>query len=281
LPKPYADDQEFESADVELPTTSKLLGIDLGGAQIIRHTRATWRSSVTFLGVADVKFLVDANNTNEHLDLPRVGAELVFGSGTSATHAGDQIRGLLTAIGLPPVDPEQPLLPGNLQWLALPSDGLLEGELRAYSPGYELPAEEDADEAIKRTGGIEAHARLELPGFVDSAAFDFTITPSSGSIPDVDASVAIDNFTAGLPSDLFSADLQMSFSNTDVLSGQGAVEAAIDGSVQLAGQGRSGVAGQFTLANDEGIYGFAQVGESGGVQFDMTRSRSRGRSRYL
>jgi hypothetical protein len=268
LPEPYAD-EDFEPADVELPTTSRLLGIDLGGAQIIGDTH---RLEIVgeFLGVADVKFLVDANNINEHLDLPRVGAELVFGSGTSATHAGDQIRGLLTAIGLPPVDPEQPLLPGNLQWLALPSDGLLEGELRAYSPGYELPAEEDdpdSVEAIKRTGGIEAHARLELPGFVDSAAFDFTITPSSGSIPDVDASVTIDNFTAGLPSDLFSADLQMSFSNTDLISGQGAVEAAIDGNVQLAGQGLS-VVGQFTLANDEGIYGFAQIGESGGVQFE-------------
>jgi hypothetical protein len=261
LPQPYSKEA---FASVEFPTTSKLLGIDIGGAQVTGDTQH-FEIIADFLGVAAMRFLIDANPAFADNALPRVGAEIAFGSGAGSTHPQAQLVSMLSALGF---DPEA------LTWLGLPREDLVSGSLRAFSPGYELPsAGEPADsvEQIKQTGGIEAEARLVVPGFVDNLQTSFSITPSGTIVPDVTAQAQIENLTipglAGLPIELFSVDLALSFSNEGFFTDQTVIQAAVSGSVHLAGQEQA-AAGQVVLDETLGAYGFVQLGQSGGL-FDL------------
>ncbi len=264
-----------------LPTTSKILGIDIGGGEIVGDTDS-FQLIGNFLGLADARFLIETN-ADSGTPLPRVGLEIAFGDPAllpadapqiTPTSAGGDINELLVGIGL---DPAQ------FGWLQIPSANVFAGYLRGFSPGFELPVRGQSDpEPIKQTGGIDAFARLQIPTFADDAQFALQLGPTpDGLVPDIDAHVALEGLNIPglslLPDWIFDdPDLALDFSKLAADAGT-AIEATLSGSVTIFGQQFTIDVGTPSLSNDvqaasasesvqgitldeDGLYGFVNLG---------------------
>ena len=115
---------------------------------------------------------------------------------------------------------------------------------------------------VKRYGGIRIDAHVNIPQVVESAQFFFDVeipnSPDDFVLPDFAALAKIDRLAipgiAGLPDDIFLADLRASRAKDTKLNGVSELSAEFDGSITLLGHTFAAV-GRLNLDLNQGPFG--------------------------
>ncbi|MEM6471026.1 MAG: hypothetical protein AAF802_15815, partial [Planctomycetota bacterium] len=284
-PSAIADaEQLFDESAFAFPTTSKILGVELGSGQLSgKLTESGFDTDLagTFLGLADVQFEANLNTFTDPA-LMRVGGEVVVGYASeacgslpsplpgeqSAQQISDQVAAFLAHVGFyESLDAGARVVGSAFDWFVNNNDaGLC---VRAFSPGFDPLAVTDDGEPdeLKRRGGIAAHAQLEIADFL-KGDFDFEVTPSAtfDLVPNVVVSgtasqVLLPGLEGLSPSGqedvLFGSELAIRFQHID-----GSLSSSLGGSITLFGQSLSLSADQSLAVTEDGLVGSLSFDQS-------------------
>lgn len=215
--------------------TGKLLSLQLAGAHLsATKDKLQVSGSYAPLGVS-ATFGIDRGATG----LPRVAAEVNVGT--------SQLLAAFDNLGLP----------ANL--FGIPAGTGANAKVRFYSPGYDAAS----TDILKKSGGVELTAKLNVPSIVNSADFLFRFTPpASGSIPDFKAHASVDHLS--IPGLSASGLLALNDFDIDLTKSGSTATLRLNGDATLFGTDLK-ADGTFTL-NSSGLYGaFELKSLSGGA----------------
>jgi CARDB len=202
--------------------TGKLLSLQLASAKL-SATKDKLQVSGTYapLGVA-ATFGIDRGATN----LPRVAAEVNLGT--------NQLAAAFANLGLP----------ANL--FSIPASA--NAKARFYSPGYDAAS----TDILKKSGGVELTAKLNIPTIVNNADFLFRFTPpASGLVPDFKAHASVDQLS--IPGLSQAGLLALNDFDLDLTKAGSTTTLRLNGKARLFGNDLK-ADGTFTL-NGSGLYG--------------------------
>ncbi len=286
LPEPFGKEAFVPSipdpddpAKQPFPTTSKILGVELGSGRLtgeVTETGFDLDLTGIFLGLSDVRFELkvdtSGNDNPGNDDEPqpaifRAGAEFVLGHAPEAcglsptawqgaedfTDVSEQLLSFLARVGLTDeLDVATGTIGAAFNWLNLDNLGDDAGAcLRAFSPGFEP----DSDDALRRVGGIEAFATVGIENLIEGD-FEFQIWPSAAFplVPNFAAKafasqvllpgleMLAPNLNGNADGDsVLSSQLELSFNNLD-----GVLSAEMAGTISLFGH-------DFTLDSSDAL----------------------------
>lgn len=220
--------------------TGKVLSVSLANGTV-SATKDKLIVTGEYLG-ATARLTVDKSATG----LPRAIAEVNVGTSTLVK--------VFEGLGLP------------AGFLAAPAAGA-DAKLRLVSPGFDL----SSPDILKRSGGAELTATLNVPGVAENANFLFRMTPPSAgnSLPDFKARATVD--TLSIPGLSQAGLLTLRDFTVDLTKTGGTIRLRLNGTADLLGNALK-ADGTFTLTAGGLVGGFELESATGGAVPALTKS---------